>query len=53
MDEKKLANDGRVMKAIALMINKNIKIPTIAKTLKMDEVDVRAIADEVKKGATK
>lgn len=50
MEEKKLANEGKVMRAVALMLNKNITIPTIAKTLKLDEVDVRAIADQINKG---
>lgn len=49
MNEEKLARDGKVMKAVALMMHKGIKISTIAKTLKIDEVDVRAIMDEVKK----
>lgn len=49
MDEKNLAREGKVMRAIELMLHKNVKIATMAKTLKMDEIDVRAIVDQIKK----
>ena len=49
MDEKKLAQDGKIMRAVTLMQKKGIKVSTIAKTLKIDELDVRAILDTLKK----
>lgn len=37
----------RIVNVIANMHRKGVKIPTIAKTLRMDEIDVRAIIDEM------
>lgn len=37
----------RVVNVIANMRRRGVKISTIAKTLRMDEIDVRAVIDEM------
>ena len=49
MNEEKAIKEGKLLRAVELMVHRGVKPKTIAKTLKIDEVDAMALIDTVKK----